>query len=84
MHLQNFLFGFSTVLDTQTFMNSLHQHLGEFLPFDTPTKDALLKPISQTLNSNSAKTNSSSGQEFVLYNKEEEKGTDEQRRRERK
>jgi len=62
-------------------MNSLHQHLGEYLPLDTPTKDALLTPISQTLNSGQALTNSNYGQEFDFWNKEEEKGTDEGEKR---
>jgi len=62
-------------------MNSLHQHLGEFLPLDTTTEDALLTPISQTLNSGQALTNSKSGQQFDFSNKKEDNGTDEGEKR---
>jgi hypothetical protein len=41
-HLQNFLFGFSSVFDTHNLINLLHPHLGAVLPFEFPIDDALL------------------------------------------
>jgi hypothetical protein len=41
-HLQNFLFGFSSVFDTHNLINLLHPHLGVVLPFEFPIDDALL------------------------------------------
>jgi len=45
-HLQNFLFGFSSVFDTHNRINLLHPHLGVVLPFEFPIDDDLLPAIS--------------------------------------
>jgi hypothetical protein len=53
-------------------MKSLHQHLGEFLPLETPLEDALLPPITNPRLVTDSSTNSNSAQEFDFQDKEEE------------
>jgi len=45
-HLQNSLFGFSSVFDTHNRISLLHPHLGAFLPSEFPIDDALLPAMS--------------------------------------